>query len=55
MEKKMVYVLHWQFKDKSGYDIASIYQDETEAKVAYDLLDKYDESRDWFIDPYEVK
>ncbi len=55
MEKKTVYVLHYEYRDKTGYGIEAIYQDEEEAKAAYDLLDKYDSNRNWFIDPYEVK
>lgn len=53
--EKLVYVLHWEFRDKSGHGIVAIYQDETEAIAAYNLLDKYDDSREWFVDPYEVK
>ncbi len=55
MEKKTVYVLHYEWRDKSGHGIEAVYQDEKEANAAYDLLVKYDDHRDWFVDAYEAK
>jgi len=50
-----VFVLHYEYDDKSGHGIEAVFKDEQKANAAYDLLVKYDSSRNWFVDPYEVK
>lgn len=54
-DKEQVYVLHWEHKDKSGHEIANIYHKEQDAIDAFELLVKYDTTRNWFIDPYPVQ
>lgn len=55
MKNIKVYVLHWEYSDKSAYGIESIYADEQEAINAYELLTKYDCTRNWYVDLYVVK
>ena len=50
-----VFVLHWEYGDKSAHGIEGIYQDEERANEAYDLITKYDNTRRWGVDPYIIK
>jgi hypothetical protein len=55
MPNDKVYVLHWEYPDKSAHGIRGIYYEEKTAVDTYELLIKYDLSRIWFIDPYPIK
>jgi len=50
-----VFVLHWEYGDKSNHGIEGIYADEEKANEAYDLITKYDNTRRWGVDPYIIK
>lgn len=50
-----VFVLHWEYGDKSAHGIEAIYVDEEKANEAYDLITKYDNIRRWGLDPYILK
>lgn len=50
-----VFVLHYDRKDKKGHGVETVFEDEQRANEAFELLEKYDSDRDWFIDVYEVK
>lgn len=50
-----VYILHWEYGDKSAHGIEGIYTDEQKANEIYDILAHYDNSRNWFVDPYVVR
>ncbi len=54
-DDKKVYVLNWEYGDKSSHGIQGIYYDEKTAVDAYELLIKYDQSRNWYVDPYPIK
>lgn len=49
-----VYIIQWEYPDKSGHGIVRVYTDEVRAAGDYQLLKEQESVRTYTIDAYEV-
>ena len=54
-ESTTVYVLMWEYVDKSAYGFIGIYWEESKAKEIYELLSNMDITRNYRIAPQKIK
>jgi hypothetical protein len=49
-----VYVIHWEYIDKSASDITGVFDDEDAANNVFDAMEAVADSRRIYMDTYQI-
>lgn len=53
-EKEVMWIVHWEYSDKSNHGFIKVFDSEAEARTLFDILEKHADGKTWFIDQIDA-